>query len=581
MSKVSKEPRKCAYCNKEFIPNSNHQIYCKGPHYMTCPVCGKEYEVKNNDKLKFPPTACSYECRGKVTLKRHGRLDPGNTPKAREKACGTMMKNLGVPYALMSEEVREKSKKTLIERYGVDNASKNKDIKEKRKKTVLEKYDGVYPFNSKECRQKQLETIKERYGYDTIWAVPAIQEKCRQTRKNRYGYEIPCQCEEFKQKRKDTLIDRYGTTSILSIPEFKDKFEQTCLDKYGVTNPAKSPDFQDKCTKTRIKHFGSYYSDQTRERYEQTMMERYSVPYSCLLPEAQNKRTKSSINYKFLQYLIDKGIPISENDMEFHIGKRSYDFIIPDTNILLELNPTYTHNSLWNHFTGHGISTDYHHMKTKLAEDNGYRCIHIWDWDDWDNIIDMIIDSTNSNKIYARKCKILIMESDEQIKTASSFVKQNHMQHDARGSILYVGLIYDDQLVQVISMSRSRYDKHYDYEILRMCSKKGYHIIGGSSRLLTYVKNYLDTDSIISYCDAAKFTGTVYRKMGMIHIRDTAPNKIWSKRGRYITSNILKARGFDQLFGTDYGKGADNEKLMIDNGWLPVYDCGQHVFTVS
>ena len=34
-------------------------------------------------------------------------------------------------------------------------------------------------------------------------------------------------------------------------------------------------------------------------------------------------------------------------------------------------------------------------------------------------------------------------------------------------------------------------------------------------------------------------------------------------------------RGYDQLFGTSYGKGTSNRDLMIQNGWREVYDCGQ------
>lgn len=42
--------------------------------------------------------------------------------------------------------------------------------------------------------------------------------------------------------------------------------------------------------------------------------------------------------------------------------------------------------------------------------------------------------------------------------------------------------------------------------------------------------------------------------------------------------------GFDQLVGSKlnppqlYGKGTDNEELMLKYGWLPIYDCGQKVF---
>ena len=61
-------------------------------------------------------------------------------------------------------------------------------------------------------------------------------------------------------------------------------------------------------------------------------------------------------------------------------------------------------------------------------------------------------------------------------------------------------------------------------------------------------------------------------------IRTTPPQEIWSRGNQKITANLLRQRGYDQLFKTDYGKGTSNEQLMIENGWLPVYDCGQAVY---
>lgn len=34
-------------------------------------------------------------------------------------------------------------------------------------------------------------------------------------------------------------------------------------------------------------------------------------------------------------------------------------------------------------------------------------------------------------------------------------------------------------------------------------------------------------------------------------------------------------------FHTNYRKGTSNEQLMIDYGWLPVYDCGQAIYLTS
>ena len=61
------------------------------------------------------------------------------------------------------------------------------------------------------------------------------------------------------------------------------------------------------------------------------------------------------------------------------------------------------------------------------------------------------------------------------------------------------------------------------------------------------------------------------------------PQTIWNKPNskEHITDNLLRQRGFDQLFGTSYGKNTDNRSLMLKHGWLPVCDCGQKVFIWS
>lgn len=84
--------------------------------------------------------------------------------------------------------------------------------------------------------------------------------------------------------------------------------------------------------------------------------------------------------------------------------------------------------------------------------------------------------------------------------------------------------------------------------------------------------------SILSYCDLAKFTGSVYINLGFQHVRNTPPQVVWSKGARNITANHLRKHGYDQLFGTNFGKGTSNEELMLNDGWLPVYDCGQAVY---
>ena len=129
-----------------------------------------------------------------------------------------------------------------------------------------------------------------------------------------------------------------------------------------------------------------------------------------------------------------------------------------------------------------------------------------------------------------------------------------------------------------MTFGNSRFDKNYYTELMRLCTVPGVQVIGGASRLFHFATHEYGLHSIISYCDRSKFTGTVYEKMGMKFKRITPPQEIWSKSTQHITANLLRARGYDQLFKTNYGKGTSNEELMLQNGWLPVYDCGQKVY---
>ena len=95
-----------------------------------------------------------------------------------------------------------------------------------------------------------------------------------------------------------------------------------------------------------------------------------------------------------------------------------------------------------------------------------------------------------------------------------------------------------------------------------------------------FIKNY-SPKSIISYCDNSKFSGNVYNKIGMSLISKGSPQCHWSKDKKQITQNLLNQRGFDQLFGTNYGKGTSNRELMIQNGWSEVYDCGQSSYKIE
>ena len=242
-----------------------------------------------------------------------------------------------------------------------------------------------------------------------------------------------------------------------------------------------------------------------------------------------------------------------------------------DTNILIELDSTYTHNSIGNRWNSYVVSPEYHLEKSLTAKEHGYRCIHVFDWDDWSKLVNMLV---SRQSIYARKCKIYKLKKS----VGDTFLSKYHLQGTCRGQLAYFGLIYNDKLYQIMTFGKSRYDKKYSVELLRLCTKPGYTVIGGASKLFNYAIKMFELDNIISYCDIAKFNGDVYNNIGMKYVKNSPPQIVWSKDDKKITSNLLRQRGYDHLFKTNYGKNTNNEVLMFNNGWLPVYDCGQAVY---
>lgn len=325
------------------------------------------------------------------------------------------------------------------------------------------------------------------------------------------------------------MENRYGAKCAMLVPEFRNKQEETCLERYGAR-----------------------YYVQSEEGIK-----------------SQHVRV-SSKNKKAKEILESIGLDV---ETEFVLDNYSYDLHIIGTNILIEIDPTSTHNSFHNHYDNHDIDPNYHITKSISAEENGFRCIHVFDWEDMKMILNMFAPKT---KLYARKCKLVENIDEQKLKSS---LAENHIQGSCRGQSIRVGLEFNGELVQVMTFGKPRYNKKFSWELLRLCSKNEYLIVGGSNKLFNYCIEKYRLSNIISYCDVSKFKGNVYENLGFQLSAQSSPQPIWSKGSKYITSNFLRQRGYDQIFGTNYGKNTNNEQLMIESGWLPVYDCGQKVFT--
>lgn len=512
-------------------------LYCYEHDIMStplCPVCGKpvKFQSSTGKYSKY----CSIQCT--------------NNDPIRQEAIRKKHKD-GHPNS--TEEVQRKRRETCRERYGVD-----------------------HPMNLDAIKQKVENTTLERYGVRHVQQSTIVQEKTRRTNLERYGVEYTTQTQSMKDASRKTSIERYGVDHPMKVTDIKSKcFEsitKTNLERYGVEYIMQSPEMRKLSMETNLRRYGhrcTLLNPTIRDKAIQTSMERYGVPFNCMRKECQASHSnKSKPNDEFASVLQELNIDF---EREFPLSRRCYDFKIG--NVLVEIDPYATHNSTWGIF-GEPKSSIYHSEKTILAESNSFRCIHVWDWDDINIIARML---TQKTRVYARRCDVRNVPVDD----CMNFLKENHIQGSCRCQSIRLGLYYKDELVCLMTFGKPRYNKKYQYELLRLCTKYNKNVIGGSSKLFKYFIDNYSPNNIISYCDRSKFSGDVYQKLGFKLHSESGPTKHWynGKTHQHITNNLLMQRGFDQLFGTEYGKNTSNEQLMLESGFVEIYDCGQSTYT--
>ena len=463
---------------------------------------------------------------------------------------------------------RDKIKETLIEKYGVDNPLKSKEIKEKVIATNNKKYGGNAPACSKEVQEKIIKTNLDKYGVENVYASEEIKNKIANTKFERYG--------DSSFINKDKISQTWNNKSDDELLKIQYKREQTNLNKFGVKNPYQNKELMEKAYIAKLGVNHPWKSKIVRDKIKETIQEKYGVPYYCLTKDciSHQGKTISKINLRFAELLEENNI---KYEMEYILEDKSFDFKVDNT--LIEINPTYTHNStIGPYIKGEllpGKDSNYHLYKTLLANKYEFRCLHVFDNDDWNKIIYLLLPK---KKVYARQCEI----KEVSIKETNDFLNTFHLQNTCKGQQVRLGLYHNNKLIQLMTFGKPRYNKNYQYELLRLCSYKNYIVIGGSHKLWNYFLKTYNPSNVISYCDNSKFSGRVYETLGMELKYTTSPVGNWYNfNNEYISDSLLRQLGFDKLFGTNYGKGTSNEQLMIEHGWLQVYNCGQKVFTYN
>jgi len=492
----------------------------------------------------------------------------------------------GKSCAMQDRDIRDKKDDTTLTRYGVKNIANIQATTNKRKQTMLSRYgvDSACKMEGNkslikytdQLKEKQREGCFEKYGvynFNELKVPNHIRELCS-------NYNWMYNQYITLQKDKTDICSEFGISSYTLrkylnqhnlTEEFKTQQLNKQLSEY-LTQFTDTKHLRDKNWLTAL--FTNYYISR------QQLADHFNVSRSYIdklcndfnILDVSKSNHESSFETSFCSFLTNHNIEFEKNNKTI-IAPYELDCYIPTLRLAIELCGIRWHSEL------KGKDKHYHKRKWQMCQDNGIQLIQIWD-NEWKNSADIVKSKIlnackKASSIYARKTKLIQLTTEQE----RTFFSKSHLQGHLNSTICY-GLEFNNTIVAAMSFIKSRYNKQFQWELLRFANLPSTHVVGGASKILKYFEHAHHPSSLISYCDMRWGTGNMYLKTGftLSHISNpsyyyfniNAPLKLYHRSAYQKHKLKEKLLSFDPM-KTEW----DN---MKDNNFDRIWDCGNKVF---
>lgn len=415
---------------------------------------------------------------------------------------------------------------------------------------------------NKLSREAAIKTTLERYGVENPFAAKEIKAKLQETKLQKYGNRTFTN----REKAKETCIQKYNSDTFLGSKTAKEQNvfikshenrQANWLD--NLKNTEENIDFYN-CRTNR--DFAINFISNLPDNTIGHLADALKITYSSAMYLVQLQNLRDYINFQgtnrshyedeIIEFI---GREICQTNVRNVIPGYEIDIYIPDKKLGIEFNGTYWHS------TATGTPKNYHLEKSKLAQEIGIRLIHIYEYE-WVDLIQQekiklllnIALGRAQNRIYARQCNIRQLSNKE----AKVLNDQIHLQNHRSAQVTY-GLFYQNKLVQLMSFSKTKYNRNLStensWEIIRGCPGSNNIVVGGVSKLFKHFVRDYNPDFVFSYCDFNKFDGKSYEALGMKFIGYTGPDMKWLlSDGTVVNRNPKKHNEYtknakSQIFG--------------------------------
>lgn len=468
------------------------------------------------------------------------------------------------------EQIQEKRKLTNIKKYGVDNPSKLESIKDKAANTCYSRYGTKSPTQSKEIFDKVKQSMKNRWGVEYCQQHQLLKNKAEDTWIKERGVSRPAKDKTVIKKMKDTMIKKYGVDHNMKIESIAHaaRLARRAKQYSSIISVRSSavPMFT-------IDEYSNGISGAEWDwqcNYCQSIFKQKIIPGKDCRCEKCRPLSESFGESEIKKWLQENNIDFLQNTRKI-IKPYELDFYIPNLKIAIEFN------GIWWHSDTILNDKKYHFNKFKMAKDLGIKLIQIWEHD-LINKKEIIFSRLQYNfnksnlKIGARLTKIKELSFEE----TKLFFDTYHLQGYRPAKYNY-GLFYKDELVAAISISKSRFNKKYDYELIRYAVKTDISVSGGLTRLLSHAKNVLGHGTLVSYADLCWGYGYGYEASGFKFERYTNPSYFYFKTPFDVSSRFE----FQKHKILHLSEGNSESEIALNLGYNKFYDAGNSVWITN
>lgn len=270
----------------------------------------------------------------------------------------------------------------------------------------------------------------------------------------------------------------------------------------------------------------------------------------------------SSQEKEVADFVESLGFSIKRNIRTLFAGSRKEaDIFIPAKNLIIEYDGNVWHSKRF--------ATDPFNVlnKTRLAEENGYECMHIRS-DQWNKQKDLV-KSLIKSRLGMFEHRIGARQTVKRSIGEASYKKladENHLQ-GYRPAKYRKGLFYKDILVACISYDDAG-------ELIRYVVKNGWQIQGALPKLIK------GENITYSFCDLTFFSGKSYPKAGFKLDYITKPNYRYVNGTYTVSRNSMMKHKLEKQLDT-FDPALTEEENCANNGWYKLYDCGNAKFVLA